>query len=30
MVLVTVALVLVQEMAVRLGTYTGKGLAGSH
>jgi Mn2+/Fe2+ NRAMP family transporter len=27
MVLVTVALVLVQEMAVRLGTYTGKGLA---
>ena len=26
-VLVTVALVLVQEMAVRLGTYTGKGLA---
>jgi Mn2+/Fe2+ NRAMP family transporter len=27
MVLVTVALVLVQEMAIRLGTYTGKGLA---
>jgi Mn2+/Fe2+ NRAMP family transporter len=27
MLLVTVALVLVQEMAVRLGTYTGKGLA---
>ncbi len=27
MVLVTVALVLVQEMSVRLGTYTGKGLA---
>lgn len=27
MVLVTVALVLVQEMAVRLGTFTGKGLA---
>jgi Mn2+/Fe2+ NRAMP family transporter len=27
MVLVTVALLLVQEMAVRLGTYTGKGLA---
>jgi Mn2+/Fe2+ NRAMP family transporter len=27
MVLVTIALVLVQEMAVRLGTYTGKGLA---
>ncbi len=27
MVLITVALVLVQEMAVRLGTYTGKGLA---
>jgi len=27
MVLVTVALVLVQEMAVRLGTHTGKGLA---
>ena len=25
MVLVTVALVLVQEMAIRLGTYTGKG-----
>jgi Mn2+/Fe2+ NRAMP family transporter len=27
MLLVTIALVLVQEMAVRLGTYTGKGLA---
>jgi Mn2+/Fe2+ NRAMP family transporter len=27
MVLVTIALVLVQEMSVRLGTYTGKGLA---
>jgi Mn2+/Fe2+ NRAMP family transporter len=27
MVLVTIALVLVQEMAIRLGTYTGKGLA---
>ena len=27
MVLVTVALILVQEMSVRLGTYTGKGLA---
>ncbi|HEY7360034.1 MAG TPA: divalent metal cation transporter, partial [Streptosporangiaceae bacterium] len=26
MLLVTIALVLVQEMAVRLGTYTGKGL----
>ena len=26
MVLVTVALVMVQEMAVRLGAYTGKGL----